>query len=94
VQLRWEDPDTGKVSEINGNFNTFDLAARYEDTDPRYQLTATVAQYAEILRRSPYARDTTLRQLRSYADDAARALRDDPDAQEFADLVARAASLR
>jgi Ca-activated chloride channel family protein len=94
VQLRWEDPDTGKVSEINGNFNTFDLAARYEDTDPRYQLTATVAQYAEILRLSPYARDTTLRELRPYADDVARALRDDPDVQEFADLVTRAARLR
>ena len=31
VQLRWEDPDTHQVTEINGNFNTWDLAASFED---------------------------------------------------------------
>ena len=29
VQLRWEDPDTHQVTEINGNFNTWDLAQQF-----------------------------------------------------------------
>jgi Ca-activated chloride channel family protein len=52
VQLRWEDPDTHKVTEINGNFNTWDLAQSLEQADPRYQLAVIVAQYAELLRHS------------------------------------------
>lgn len=93
VQLRWENPDTRRVTEINGNFNTWDLAGRFEDTAPRYQLAATVAQYAEILRQSPWAGETTLRELSRYADDVARLLPEDPDVREFADLVARASRL-
>ncbi len=93
VQLRWEDPDTRRVSEINGNFNTWDLAGRFEDAAPHYRLAATVAQYAEILRQSPWAGETTLRELSRYADDAARLLAEDPDVREFADLVARASRL-
>jgi hypothetical protein len=34
VQLRWEDPDTHQVTEINGNFNTWDLADSFEQADP------------------------------------------------------------
>lgn len=93
VQLRWEDPDTRRVTEINGNFNTWDLAGRFEDAAPHYQLAATVAQYAEILRQSPWAGETTLRELSRYADDVARLLPEDPDVREFADLVARASRL-
>ena len=47
VQLRWEDPDTHQVTEINGNFNTWDLAQSFEQADPRYQLAVVVAQYAK-----------------------------------------------
>ena len=31
VQLRWEDPDTNEVKEINGNFNTWDLDGQLRD---------------------------------------------------------------
>ncbi len=93
VQLRWKDPDTDEVTEINGNVNTFDLAQAFEDALPRFQLAATVAQYAEILRQSPYADEMTLRELRTYADRVARLLRSDADVQEFADLVSQASRL-
>ena len=41
VQLRWEDPDTHKVTEINGNFNTWDLAQSFKQAD---QLAAILWQ--------------------------------------------------
>jgi Ca-activated chloride channel family protein len=93
MQLRWQDPDTRQVKEINGNVNTYDLAARFEDTSPRYQLATTVAQFAEILRRSPYTGEVGLAQLRSYAERVARELGDDADVQEFAQLVSRAGEI-
>ena len=93
VQLRWQDPDTRAVQEINGNVNTFDLAARYEDTSPRFQLAASVAQFAEILRRSPYAGEMSLWELSRFADNAARLIGEDTDAQEFAQLVHQAAGM-
>lgn len=67
VQLRWEDPDTHKVTEINGNFNTWDLTVSFESADPRYQLAVIVAQYAELLRHSPWAAETCASQRVDHA---------------------------
>jgi Ca-activated chloride channel family protein len=93
VQLRWQDPDSGVVREINGNFNTFDLAPTFETAPARFQLAATVTQYAEVLRHSPWAFTTTLYGLTAYADRAAFALPEDAEVREFADLVRRAAGV-
>jgi len=67
VQLRWEDPDTHQVTEINGNFNTWDLVQSFEQADPRFQLAVIVAQYAELLRHSPWAAGTYASQLVDHA---------------------------
>ena len=53
VQLRWQDPDTREVREINGNFNTWDLAASFEDTDPHYRLAVVVGAYRRGAARQP-----------------------------------------
>ena len=94
VQLRWQDPDSGQVREMNGNFNTWDIASHFEETDPHYQLAVVVGQFAEILRQSPYADWNTLDDLTRCAARLARTLHSDPDVAEFADLVERAAWLR
>jgi Ca-activated chloride channel family protein len=90
VQLRWKDPDSHQVNEINGNFNTWDLAQRFEDTSPRYQLALVVMQYAEVLRRSPWAYNVSMDQVAIYAAQVARALGEDQSAVEFAALTSRA----
>ena len=94
VQLRWEDPDTHQVTEINGNFNTWDLAASFEQADPRYQLAVVVAQYAEVLRNSPWAAGTYSSSLVDHAYRLSSLLWDDPDVVEFASLVSRASQIR
>jgi len=94
VQLRWEDPDTHQVTEINGNFNTWDLAQSFEQADPRYQLAVVVAQYAELLRRSPWAAGTSASQLVEHAYRLSSILWDDPEVVEFASLVSRASQIR
>ena len=90
LQLRWQDPQTFAVSEINGNVNTWDLAPAFEQASARYQLAVTVAQYAELLRRSPWAQGSSLAQVSGYANRIAQAFPEDADVQEFAQLVNRA----
>jgi hypothetical protein len=93
MQLRWQDPDTGEVREINGNTNTWDLAASFEDSDPHFQLAGVVAQFAEVLRESPYTAEISLSDLARRAAIVARQMPEDEQAAEFADLVRQAARL-
>lgn len=94
VQLRWQDPNTREIVEINGNFNTFDLAGSFEEASPRYQLAVVVAQYAEVLRQSYWAGETSLSQIASHASRLLNLLPEDPDVVEFYNLVTRAAAIR
>lgn len=89
VQLRWQDAETREVREINGNFNTWDLYNSYEESDPYYQTAVLVAQFAEILRASPYAQ-TSLGELARMGNQLSSTLRDE-DVKEFAQLVRDAA---
>jgi hypothetical protein len=84
VQLRWEDPDIHKVTEINGNFNTWDLAANFEEASPHYQLAVIVAQYAEVFRHNPWAAGTSASQLVEQAYRISSLLWDDTEVAEFA----------
>jgi Ca-activated chloride channel family protein len=93
IQLRWEDPDDHAVREINGNFNTWDLAPSYEDASPRYRLSVLVAQFAEVLRGSPWAYTGQLGMLSSYAYRLTEYLSDDPDVRGLAQLISIADSL-
>jgi Ca-activated chloride channel family protein len=93
IQLRWQDPDTRHAREINGNFNTWDLARSFEEADPHYRLAVVVAQYAEALRHSPYAREASLAELADYASWIADELPGDPAVAEFVNLVRRASEI-
>jgi len=90
VALRWEDPTTHEVKEINGNFNSWDMAKSFDEASLRYQQDVVVAQFAELLRYSPYAQGTSLNDLRIRADRLAVQIPNDPDVAEFAQLVNRA----
>lgn len=92
VQLRWKDPTTYQVTEINGNFNTWDLAPAFESASPRYQLAVTVAHYAELLRHSPWAEGTSFNQILGHASRLAETL-NDPEVSEFAYLISQVTRL-
>ena len=71
------------------------LSAEFEESDPRFQLIAVVAQYAEVLRESYWAKDagTTLDDVSRDADRVVRALQGDEEVQEFAQLAWEAVDL-
>ena len=60
VFIRHEDPDTHRVSEINEEIFTIELKDTFEEASPEFQLAATVAEFAEILRESFWAQEGTL----------------------------------
>jgi Ca-activated chloride channel family protein len=93
IQLRWEDPGDHAVREINGNFNTWDLTPSYESASPRYQLSVVVAQFAEILRGSPWASDNQLWMLSRKAYQLTELLPGDADVRELAQLISTAETL-
>jgi hypothetical protein len=92
--MRWEDPQSHQVTEINGNFNTWDVTPVFENASARYQLDVTVAQYAELLRHSPWATGTTFNQILGHAARLSELLPSDPDVGEFAYLVSLANNIR
>jgi Ca-activated chloride channel family protein len=90
VYLRYEDPDTGEVTELRRDLPRSELAARFEDASPTFQLAAVVAEYAEVLRESYWAREGTLGAVAREAARLARLLPEDNDVVEFAALTAQA----
>lgn len=94
VRVRYTTPDTNEVVEIARNIGQRDFATAFADASPRFQLTAVVAEYAEILRNSYWAQNNTLTALTTDARRIAEYFPTDPDVQEFAQLVSQAATLR
>ena len=96
VFLRWQEVgaagNAGAVKEIAGDVFTTDLAPSFEATSARYQMNVVVAEFAEKLRQSPYS-TLPMSVLSQYANNVARALANDTDVQEFAQLVQRASSM-
>jgi hypothetical protein len=99
VRLRWEEPETAEVIELEQPFTLGDLAAAFEATAPRFQLAVAVAEYAELLKHSPFAWEGSLADLSTEVqriDDliAAAEGEHDADVKELAQLIWLADSLQ
>jgi Ca-activated chloride channel family protein len=90
VYLRYEDPDSGKVTELRLEFDREDLADGFEDAPPRFQMAAVVAEYAEVLRESYWAQEGSLEDVANEARRVRDLLPQDANMAEFTDLVVRA----
>jgi Ca-activated chloride channel family protein len=92
VSLRWEDPETGDVIEIDEDIDLRDIEERWANTPDDFQLAAVVATLAEKLRNNPYADDVDVDDLADEAKRLADEIRTD-DVDELADLIRQAAEL-
>lgn len=93
VFLRWEEPDSSDVVEIDDDIRLRDIEPEWDATAPDFQLATVVAAFAEVMRDNPYADRVEIDDL---ADEADR-LADEIDVREvddLADLIHRAAELR
>ena len=89
VFMRWEDPDTHQVVEISQDYKTSQIAFDFEEADPYFQRAVVVAEYAEILKGSYWAEESSMDDV---YDEARRISRyfDENVMQEFVDLVREA----
>jgi len=60
VFLRWEDPDTGNVIEIDEDIDLRDVVETFGETTDDFQLATVVTAFAEVMRDNPYADDIDL----------------------------------
>ena len=92
MRVRWVDPDTDRAREISGDISTEVLAGRFSRTAPRFQVAATVAAYAEVLRDSRFVR-LDLDEVLDEALELPLGDLEDPAVAEFVDLVELAVRL-
>ena len=90
VYVRYQDPDSYEITEISRDLGFSELVSKFEQASPRFQLAATVAEYAEVLRESYWAQDGSLEHVAAMAESVRLLLPEDPDVAEFAALVAEA----
>ena len=94
VYVRYEDPDTGIVTEISRDLPRSSLLSGFRDASPSFQLSAVVAEYAEVLRGSYWAREGSLSDVSAEAKRVQALLVDDPDVSEFAALTSQAEAIQ
>jgi Ca-activated chloride channel homolog len=93
VYMRWEDPDTRQVIEISQDYETRQLASDFRETDPYFQRAVVVAEFAEILKGSYWAEDSSLDAVYEEARRLEDYLYRDVSMEEFVDLVRKARRL-
>ncbi len=94
VRVRHEDPVTFEITERKRDVDLREAHKDFNATDPTFRLDAAVAEFAEILRHSYWAKDSDLNEVYRVAYMAASELRSREQADEFLRLVDRAKGLR
>ncbi len=87
VRVRYRDPDTHTVREIEQPITDVSLLARYEDAPPRFQLAVAIAEWAEWLRDNPVTAGVETEQIRKKLAQAVDALPLDARAREALHLI-------
>ncbi|VGO22780.1 YfbK domain-containing protein [Pontiella sulfatireligans] len=87
VYVRYRRADNGAVEEINSRVSDNVRVQRFEDADPRFQLAVCTAEFAEHLRRSPYAEGTGMKDIAGRLQSVALELDLDEQVQELVRLI-------
>ena len=87
VRMRYERPATGTIVELVTHLPRSAVERSFESASPHFRLAAVAAEFAEILRDSPYAPSRISRELQYQADAVADDLHRDADAAELASLI-------
>ncbi len=93
VRIRYQDTDSEAVIEQEAAFSRGDFAARFEQSSSDFKLATVVAEYAEILRRSYWAKESRMRDVLDLIEEHKDSLPSSEETTEFIVLVRRAVSL-
>ena len=93
VFMRWQDPDTHQIVELSKDFGTGELVGDFEYADPYFQRSVIVAEYAEILKKSYWAEESSLGYVYHEAIRVSELVAWDENMGEFMELIRRASQL-
>jgi Ca-activated chloride channel family protein len=91
--VRYKDADTEAVTEFKSTIDTSRLNRNFDGSSGQLRLAATVAEFAEILRHSYWAKGATLEPVLQQAQNLAEEFKSDADVIELVDLVSKARQL-
>jgi Ca-activated chloride channel family protein len=97
LHLRYKTPEVGNVTETAKKLRVADLASSWEAASPGFRLAGLVAEFAEILKQSPWAKGSDLREVHRRAQAVSKELAQGKkvaQVTEFVDLVGRAARVK
>jgi Ca-activated chloride channel homolog len=97
LHLRYKTPEVGNVTETAKKLRVADLAPSWEAASPGFRLASLVAELAEILKQSPWAKGSDLREVHRRAQVVSKELAQGKKAAqvtELVDLVGRAARVK
>jgi len=87
VYLRWEDPQPRKVTEMQQTMFDEELASSFRSASPYFQWDVVVAEFAEILRQSYWAQNSSLASVLEEADRLSTELPASNDVDEFVRML-------
>jgi Ca-activated chloride channel family protein len=94
VNMRWEDPDTHGITEISQDFDVSQLAFDFHKASPYFQRAVIVAEYAEILKESYWAKESSIEDVYREAERIREYFDENNVMDEFVDLVRKASRLK
>jgi Ca-activated chloride channel family protein len=87
VRVRYQRVDNGKVEEIERPVTADDIIPQFDQADVRFRLAASVAEFAEILRGSPFAEGSEFQDVARILGPVALELNLDSRVQELLRMV-------
>ncbi len=93
IRLRWRDPESDRWEEITEQVEAHDLEGDFDRASSSFQLAVAAAEFAEILHRSPWAKERSLDWVLEIARGVEGDVADRKEVRELVDLVERARRL-
>jgi len=92
VFLRWEDPNSAQVIEIDEDIDLRDVVGSFGETSIDFQLATVVTAFGEVMRDNPYADEVNLTNIWVEAERVAEVI-DTDQVDELVDMLATAQNL-
>lgn len=90
TRIRYQDVESGQVVEVSQPFAVNDFLDSVQEASPEFRFIAAVAEYAEILRESYWAQESSFEDVQKLALSAESAFFNNSDVREFMLLLNRA----
>ncbi|MBU1023301.1 von Willebrand factor type A domain-containing protein [bacterium] len=93
VRIRYKNADVDRIEKNEKSIKVRDVTNEFNSSSPKFRFTAAVAEFAEILKESYWAKDGSLEDVLTVANGSVDMYEADEKEKEFIELVERAKML-